>query len=120
MCILWSSPAAARQTAGSRAQPASGSLSTRPIGVRGRRARSFLPIDQVLPVANRLLMLAGPGHQPMAMQNRFWFRYGTATAAAVLVFGLLYLLLRRPHLYGDLRAGHRIRGVCRGARPCDV
>lgn len=28
----------------------------------------------------------------MAAQNRFWFRYGTAAAAAILVFGLLYLV----------------------------
>ena len=28
----------------------------------------------------------------MTAQNRFWFRYGTAAAATVLVFGLLYLL----------------------------
>jgi two-component system, LuxR family, sensor kinase FixL len=28
----------------------------------------------------------------MAMQSRFWFRYGTAVAAAVLVFVLLYVL----------------------------
>src|SRR5246500_381274 len=28
----------------------------------------------------------------MATQNRFWFRYGTAAAAAILVFGLLFLL----------------------------
>ena len=28
----------------------------------------------------------------MAAQNRFWFRYGTAAAAAILVFGLLFLL----------------------------
>jgi two-component system sensor kinase FixL len=28
----------------------------------------------------------------MAVQQRYWFRYGTAAAAAVLVFGLLYLL----------------------------
>lgn len=28
----------------------------------------------------------------MAAQNRFWFRYGTAVAVAILVFGLLYLL----------------------------
>lgn len=28
----------------------------------------------------------------MAAQNRFWFRYGTAAAAAILVFGFLYLL----------------------------
>src|SRR5579871_6079443 len=28
----------------------------------------------------------------MTVQNRFWFRYGTAAVAAILVFGLLYLL----------------------------
>ena len=28
----------------------------------------------------------------MAAQNRFWFRYGTAVAAAILVFGLFFLL----------------------------
>src|SRR6201987_5035965 len=28
----------------------------------------------------------------MVMQNRFWFRYGTAAVAAILVFALLYVL----------------------------
>ena len=36
-------------------------------------------------------MRAPPDHHTTT-QHRYWFRYGTAAAAAVLVFGLLFLL----------------------------
>src|SRR5215831_7998660 len=37
-------------------------------------------------------MFARPGRHLMALQERFWFRYGTAAAAVILVFALCYLL----------------------------
>jgi two-component system, LuxR family, sensor kinase FixL len=39
-----------------------------------------------------LLVKRPPPDHLMTMQNRFWFRYGTAAAAAILVFALLYIL----------------------------
>src|SRR6516164_4066355 len=57
-----------------------------------------------------MIRMSEPGHlrprvrrtaesdRTMKAQNRFWFRYGTAAIAAILVFLLLYLL---RHYFAD-------------------